>query len=1091
MAVTLSTQGGGRVNWPAVTFKQALTGTTGGLWVFAWVRLPSAGMAGNGPYTIIARDSNADGVFTSGNEMAWSIGGDSVSQGANRMRPQFRASYGGAQTGTPFSFTALAAQMPRDTPILIGQGVVNTGTTGSPVWTNFMVVCQANGTPESVVMTPAPAALFISGTGQYLGQIFNNLGSATFQTPAGLAIEHVAIGWGNFPWDAANSRPDHTIVGQLASGALLFDSASVLNGGSLRDWRKLKTATDLADSSPQANGTLSITGTVVSASAIAPGAWQGVNTIAIAERQSGFVFGGMGLRAQSFSGTYQGDITALQRRIERNTGTESSPVWTLVPGWDWATAGGSLSGGAWAFTLSGSGLPVGADYRLRVRDATLTEVETATANPWHVGLVAAPDGQSQLQRAEQIGRGLRAPPAGMKASVMRLGGGGRDAGASVGGGGYVQPTVEIVPLTTAGATGAGYMAIAEAYWLATGMPVMIIDLPIEGSGLAQWNNNDAYGNFFYRGDGSSLPTISSANNSGVLTMLAIAAERYRDVDFLNWGTSDSSDVAGWPAKIAIYRANKDSYFSNSPSTVPMLVMPYPRSCGGGAWPAPLNLRNVQRDYARNTARTIYAGDLLDIIMDADGSNHPRALAADSGSFTREIAGEGSQRQGLQMGRALAWWQSGGSVSYFGPLWQNVYFTDGVRNVIEVETGVALQTMNSAAVAQLMTVSTDGGTTWSEAGFTTSISGTKIRLTKTSGSWTFGSTRVDYCRQMPFQSTRENSEAAAASLVDGLIYGPPQTWRDGRGQHLMPLGGTGAAVGLADPMWTVTASLSRTSATGAALAPAVQLTALASLSAGSAVGGGSSSAPARQWTATASLSVAAATGAAVAPGLNLTAGVVWMPASATGAALAPAATWPADLLLLTSTATVSAPPVELAPVTLAEAKAWLSVDGDADDGLIADLVRAAAGAIEAHTGLSLSPQPFVWSYSGFPADRGALPLWRRPIDLVETVTYFSAADGSEVSIDGTQFRLRAQDNQAWLLPAFGANWPAAEASKGSVSVAVTAGHNSNDEVPAPVRQAALSLVAHWYANREAVAVGMTELPLGVKMLLAPYRGALIG
>jgi hypothetical protein len=40
------------------------------------------------------------------------------------------------------------------------------------------------------------------------------------------------------------------------------------------------------------------------------------------------------------------------------------------------------------------------------------------------------------------------------------------------------------------------------------------------------------------------------------------------------------------------------------------------------------------------------------------------------------------------------------------------------------------------------------------------------------------------------------------------------------------------------------------------------------------------------------------------------------------------------------------------------------------------------------------------------------------------------------------------------------------------------------------QAALMLVAHWFVNREAVAVGATaaavELPLAVQMLIAPYR-----
>ena len=53
--------------------------------------------------------------------------------------------------------------------------------------------------------------------------------------------------------------------------------------------------------------------------------------------------------------------------------------------------------------------------------------------------------------------------------------------------------------------------------------------------------------------------------------------------------------------------------------------------------------------------------------------------------------------------------------------------------------------------------------------------------------------------------------------------------------------------------------------------------------------------------------------------------------------------------------------------------------------------------------------------------------------------------------------------------------------------------SNDKtgliINASVNQACLMLIAHWYANREAVADNMANLavmPLGVQALLQPYR-----
>lgn len=46
----------------------------------------------------------------------------------------------------------------------------------------------------------------------------------------------------------------------------------------------------------------------------------------------------------------------------------------------------------------------------------------------------------------------------------------------------------------------------------------------------------------------------------------------------------------------------------------------------------------------------------------------------------------------------------------------------------------------------------------------------------------------------------------------------------------------------------------------------------------------------------------------------------------------------------------------------------------------------------------------------------------------------------------------------------------------------------DEPPTPVVEAVFQLMAHWYQNREGVAVGVAAetLPLGIRTLLAPYR-----
>jgi uncharacterized phiE125 gp8 family phage protein len=1063
MAIQTNATGSGVLLLPAgFNYKQAMTGSTPGLTLGFMVRIPATGFNSNTTYRFGGYDANGDGAYSGGNEAYLTINADASARGAGRARPAFSSNAGGGNvTGSASSlnyFTNGEQMIPGEGYLWLFS-VRNIGSSGSPDWRVAWSGGRMGGTAAAQVMPQGTSfSSWLSTANPFFRQFFSDLNSWT--TPSGSAVENLAVLWHDIPWDGPNDRPDLSVVQQLLDGTATYESASFLNGGTIKDWRKLANTTDLADYGADARAAATIRGTLVDATAIGTGLWLGSSSITITEKPSGWVYGGRGSRTQTFSGTYTGGVTALQFRVERNTGTIASPVWTLVSTYDWQTAGGLLGGGNWSFSLPSTGLPVGNDYRIRIRDATLTATEATTANRWHVGTVTLVHGQSQMQIAETAGRGIRSPIAGMAASVVRIEGGGRNAGPTS----YSQPTLAVIDLTTASSTGGGYMAMASAYWQATGEANMYLDMTVEGTGLAQWNNNDAYGNNFYRGDNASLPTVGSINGSGIMTMFALFSDRYRDVDIFNWGTSDTSTWAAWTGKMATYRGHLATYFSNSTSA-PMVIMPYPRSNGGGTLAQNLSLRETQRTYAKGTAATFYGSDILDIIMESDGSNHPRADITDVSGATREIAGEGMQRMGLTMGRALAAWATSGSIALGAPVATAAVFTNPTRNIIEIECNQTLRTESGAALAQLADVSTDSGTSWSRTGFTATLSGNKLRLTKDTGSWPTGTTRVRYMEALPFQSPTENTEAAAASLVNGLVYGPVQSWRDGRGMHLQPTGATGLSVAESNVLVPVAGSVSLVagSATLGVTYTVVPVPGSVAIRAGTADLGG---------------------GAPLVPqpgriGLVGGSGALDVIYTATGI--------PGQVSIVAGSATlqfIQADDPTLSPVSLHEAKAWLKEeDSDEQDELITGLIRAAAAWIEERYGIVCLARDQTFAYPRFGRQ---LMLHRRPLNSIIAVEY-DAADGTAGTLAPADWRIREYAGLPALVPAFGASFPGTEEIPGAVRVTFNAGYASRAEVPDGIRQAALHMIAHWFMNREAVTTGPTaEVPQSAKALMQPYR-----
>ena len=176
-----------------------------------------------------------------------------------------------------------------------------------------------------------------------------------------------------------------------------------------------------------------------------------------------------------------------------------------------------------------------------------------------------------------------------------------------------------------------------------------------------------------------------------------------------------------------------------------------------------------------------------------------------------------------------------------------------------------------------------------------------------------------------------------------------------------------------------------------------------------------------------------------------------------------------------------------PISLAEAKIHLRVDGSAEDTLIASLIITSRLHIEAALGVALITQSWSYFLDAWPAGHQlSLPL--RPVQSIAAVRLY-AADESVVTIPSDTYLLDGAATPARLVRRANLTWPKPGRTANGIEIAFVAGYgNAPIDVPAPIRHAILLLVAHWHEHREPVAIGEANasVPSTVSDLLQPYR-----
>jgi uncharacterized phiE125 gp8 family phage protein len=165
------------------------------------------------------------------------------------------------------------------------------------------------------------------------------------------------------------------------------------------------------------------------------------------------------------------------------------------------------------------------------------------------------------------------------------------------------------------------------------------------------------------------------------------------------------------------------------------------------------------------------------------------------------------------------------------------------------------------------------------------------------------------------------------------------------------------------------------------------------------------------------------------------------------------------------------------------RAWLRLDGDAEDALVASLIAAARLAVEAAARRVLIESRWRLVLDGWPAARIVkLPL--SPLIAVDAVQVSDAA-GTPVGLASGDYQIDGASDPPRLRVA--ASAPGPGVSPGGIAIDFRAGFGATAAaVPDPLRLAVRLLVARWFENRGDALEPAPALPDDVLSLVSPYR-----
>lgn len=151
-----------------------------------------------------------------------------------------------------------------------------------------------------------------------------------------------------------------------------------------------------------------------------------------------------------------------------------------------------------------------------------------------------------------------------------------------------------------------------------------------------------------------------------------------------------------------------------------------------------------------------------------------------------------------------------------------------------------------------------------------------------------------------------------------------------------------------------------------------------------------------------------------------------------------------------------------PITTAEAKIHLKVDGSTEDTLIDAYIATARQYVENYTSKKLVTQTVQQTYDSFPAD--CLELSVKPIQSVTSVAYIDTAGDSQ-TWSSADYDTDFISTPGRIAPGLEKEYPSLGDVINAVTITYVVGYGGAADVPERYKSAIKLIVGELYENRE--------------------------